>query len=264
MEEVTSIGKRNIFWMDDPTILYSNGNYLSFFPQSEMTRAEQLNSLTRFCIYLIILMILFYGSTKWLYIPIIGIIMIIILYYIYKNDPEGKDKELYRQKGEKFDSITHTDKNKIYELESGFYDSDGLLRLGQEFNATSPHPYKKINYDMNEMLEYQKATCRKPTSDNPFMNPPITDFNNGDVPVACNVDDEEINNTIKNSFDDGLFRNIENLFDNHNSQRMFYTIPSPSVPSDQPAFANWLYGDMDNCKTNQQLCLEYEPEQFKR
>ena len=29
---------------------------------------------------------------------------------------------------------------------------------------------------MNEILEYQQNACRRPTKDNPFMNPPVTDF----------------------------------------------------------------------------------------
>ena len=147
MEEVvTSVKKRNIFWIDDPSVLYANDGYLKFFPEFEMTKVEQLNALTRFCIYAIILLLLFYGRTKWLYVPIIGILIIIILYSIYKYDPEGQEKELYRQKGEKFDSVKNThDVDKIYELESGFYDSDGKLRLGQEYTETSSPRNKKKN-----------------------------------------------------------------------------------------------------------------------
>ncbi len=262
MDNISSTTK-NTFWTNDPSILYLNDNYLIFFPKYDMTRVEQLNAMTRFCIYALILILIFYGNTKWLFIPLIGLIMIIVLYNIYNNDPKGKEKELYRQKGEKFYSETNNNLGSKYELESGYYDSDNKLHLGKEYTEKSLSNNKKINYDMNEMLEYQKAICRKPTSENPFMNPPITDFNDGDKPVACNADDEDIKEKINTAFNTDLYRDIQDLFDTHNSQRQFYTIVE-AIPNDQPGFANWLYGSTSNCKVNQQQCLEYEDLRYKR
>ena len=151
---------RNLFWLDEPSILYRNKNYLNFFPQYEMTRVEQLNAITRFCIYSILLLIIFGRNEKWIYIPIIIIILVVIFYNIYLMDPQGREKELYRQKGERFESndISLNDNGLDYDLESGFYDSDDKLHLGQEYTATTKNPYKKIDYDLNEMLDYQKAT----------------------------------------------------------------------------------------------------------
>ena len=129
--------------------------------------------------------------------------------------------------------------------------------------ALLKNPKDIVDYTANELLEYQKNTCIKPTSDNPFMNPPITDFNKENIPSACNADDDEIKDIIENKFNENLYRDIDDLFDNKNSQRVWYTIPTPSVPPDQPAFANWLYKNVGTCKTNQNMCLRYEDLRYK-
>ena len=84
---------RYIFWLNDPTVLYSNGNYLIFFPTVEMTRVEQLNAITRFCIYLLILSLITNKSNLWIQIPIVIIIFVIIVYKMFEYDSEGKAKE---------------------------------------------------------------------------------------------------------------------------------------------------------------------------
>src|SRR5579863_6743477 len=66
--------QRYIFWMNDISILWKNGAYLKFVPTSDMTRVEQLNALTRFCLYLIIFLLLFDRTDEFIYVPIIGII----------------------------------------------------------------------------------------------------------------------------------------------------------------------------------------------
>ena len=244
---------KNVFWINDITILYKDNNYLKFFPDATMTRIEQLNAMTRLSIYSFILILIFYGESRWLYIPIILFILIIVLYYIYIMDPQGKEKELYRQKGEKFTLESEDDDNNIV-IESGYYDADGNLRLGAEY--TNGKKIRKINYDMSEMMEYERATCRKPTPDNPFMNTPVTDYNKEDVPSACNADDEDIKEQIDDNFYKNLYRDVGDLFGVKNSQRMFYTVQQ--VPGDQINFANWLYAESRNCKTDQQNCLLYE------
>ena len=89
---------RYVFWLDDLTVLYENDNYIRFVPTSDMTRVEQLNALSRFSMYLFLLFLVFGRTDEWLYIPIIGLIFIIILYNLFKVDEEGKRAELLRMK----------------------------------------------------------------------------------------------------------------------------------------------------------------------
>ena len=82
------------FWIEDPTILFTNKNYLKVIPQPNMTRVQQLNSITLFCIYWIIVIFIFKIGCMWYYVPIIIIIFTIILYYVYINDVKTSDKNI--------------------------------------------------------------------------------------------------------------------------------------------------------------------------
>ena len=62
-------------------------NYLDFYPTSEMTLKEKILSLIRFFIYLGIIGIIFFRS-----ILLLSIIIIVILYLIYRNIDEVKEE----------------------------------------------------------------------------------------------------------------------------------------------------------------------------
>lgn len=74
------------FWLEQPKILFSKNNFLDFFPRDNMTKYQQLNSLSRFSIYLFLIFIAFSRDKYWLYLPISMFIGIIILYKLENND----------------------------------------------------------------------------------------------------------------------------------------------------------------------------------
>lgn len=289
---------RYVFWMNNICVLYKNDGYIKFVPTSDMTRVEQLNALTRFFIYLIIILFLFDRTDEFIYVPIIGLIMVIVLYNVFEADDNGKREELLRMKRRKeamtvqesdlnYRTYQVNDDGQIvtvdidqeeaqrykdeleadapaatdYGLEAGYYDSDGKLQIGPYNSAvTSLEKQSKkenIRYSLDEMRLYDMNRCRKPTVDNPFMNPSADDFNKEDVPVACNADEEDINKEMKLKFNADMYRDLEDVFDKKNSQRQFYTI-AHNVPNDQEAFARWCYKFPATCKTNQERCLRYE------
>ena len=83
------------FWLEDPMVLFRNKNYLLFFPKSSMSKIEILNALTRAFIYLTILYIIFSNDATYMYIPIIGILIIIFMYYIQKTDKMDEKRETF-------------------------------------------------------------------------------------------------------------------------------------------------------------------------
>ena len=135
-------------------------------------------------------------------------------------------------------------------IESGYIDSDDKLT------------FNRVNGRQNDGTDVTYE-CRPPTKDNPFMNPPISDFNTN-APVACNSDDEDIKNSITKSFNSDLYRDIDDAFNKMNSQRQFYTVPNTSIPNNQGEFANWLYRCPATCKEDQEQCLRYEDLRYKR
>tara|TARA_Y100000780_G_scaffold153585_1_gene138337 strand:- start:5579 stop:6457 length:879 start_codon:yes stop_codon:yes gene_type:complete len=281
--------KKHIFWLEDYKVLFENDNYTKFIPRYKTTRTEQLNAISRFSIYMIILLLAFNKNQTWLYLPIILLISSILFYYAKEFDELDDRKELRRilqqrandkqQEYEKaldygvqpeeskenvvFDEDTEDENNS--EIEGGYYDSSGNLHVGTK---QKPPKYSQIPpeslYTVDELMEFDRETARRPTRDNPFMNPNITDYNNGDPPKASNIEDEEIIDDINQNFNKDLYRNIEDLFDKKNSQRQFYTIPSTSIPNNQTEFANFAYRIPYTCKEDQHRCLRYEDLRTRR
>jgi hypothetical protein len=281
------ITNKEKFWLDDVTELYKEGKFTKFIPRYEMTRNQQLNALTRFCIYMIILILAFNRGESILIIPITMLIGIVLFKKFQKVDDMSQEKELDKiikirkdkddneellksieyahdddPKLKTFEEMSdEAEKEKGYIIKSGVYDSDGNLVLGDK---EKPSDYlrkdEKNYYTVDEIIDYEKNTCRKPTRDNPLMNPAATEFGNFGVPSACNSNDDNIKESIKVNFDHQLFRDVDELWERENSQRQFYTMPNTAIPNNQKEFANWLYKLPNSavCKVQQQGCLRYD------
>jgi uncharacterized protein DUF5762 len=333
---------RYVFWLDDLSILFKGGNYFRFIPMSDMSRVEQLNALSRFCIYLFLIFLAFGRADEWLYIPIVGLIFIIILYNLFEMDDDGKREELLRMKRkvkspvttrpeinyrtyiveddgetrvvdidqeeqkEFEESLRNPDKKKdgrggnndsascctarsdadigddtldlesldtedrqslnlnvqgntSFELEAGYIDSDGNFQYGSNYGplTSKTKDEDNIRFSLEEFRIYAKNKCRKPTKDNPFMNPSVSDFNTPNVPVACNADDEDIQDELPLKFNEDMYRDLDDIFNRKNSQRQFFSVHH-NVPNDQEAFARWCYKMPATCKTDQTRCLRYQ------
>lgn len=76
----------NIFWTEDPSVLISKNQFYKIFPTENMTSIQKLNAWTRFFFLFIILAIIFNCQVIGI-IALIGVVIIIIYYNMYKNDP---------------------------------------------------------------------------------------------------------------------------------------------------------------------------------
>jgi hypothetical protein len=254
--------------------------------------------MTRFFVYFVILCILFKSSENFLLFGIIAIMLIIAFNFIYKTDLVGIQNDLINEnlnETEKFKNLNcnscendyknlldktiidiydkkkdqilkgtaKTDKDII--LESGYIDSDGNYKIGKDYSDINLEQWKKeqdklnnkISYDKNQL--YINNTCRKPTVDNPFTNIVFSDYlDSSNIAEPCNIDNKNIQTDMQNLYNSSIYRNIEDVFERENSQRMFYTVPIRTVPNDQTEFANWLYKSSPTCKENSQNCTYYE------
>ena len=269
MSETLNIQENNIhskyiFWTTDPTVLYKHQNYLELLPTIKMSRIQQLNALTRFCIYFLLLALIFNKSDLWIQLPIITVVFIIMIYYIFENDEKSKSKETYRQSNYAISNNVPNYNKKDAIVESGFYDSDGKLRMGPYYGINSKYGNNsKTQFPLSDYDEYNRMTCKRPTEENPFMNPSINDYGVDNVPEACNVDDDEIKESITTCYNKNMFKDVSDVFEIENSQRQFFTVPQMNPP-DQTEFAKWLYNTDDICKANNSKCLKYEDLRFKR
>lgn len=95
------------------------------------------------------------------------------------------------------------------------------------------------------------SSCTPPSKDNPFANALVTDLGKPRAP-ACAYD--AVKDTVKQHFNDGLFRNASDIYEKENSQHQFYTMPVSNGIPDTGGFANFLYGGMKSCKEKQEHC----------
>jgi hypothetical protein len=136
-----------------------------------------------------------------------------------------------------------------------------------------PGPVKEYNFNkshnnlVNNALNIESAygltsnptiDLRSPSLTNPFMNVPITDYDNVQLfknynrykePLVPSKETKKIENEVSDNFKFNLFQDAGSyFFEKDNSQRQFYSVPNGSVPNDQNGFANWLYSVPYNCK----------------
>lgn len=235
-----------IIWFKNPLILFTN--YSDFIPNLNMNEEKLYNSLVRLMLYIMIIIFFIipkhYNNLKKniYYICLIIIVLTIPLYYINLKD-------------EHFINIYDDNKEIKDNVITGFYDSNNELK----FDRINSLKHKdKLPFSNNLYFE-----CRKPTEDNPFMNPTINDYDTETVPVACNSSDKNITEEMKKKFYGQLYKNVEDVFNEENSFRQFYTVPNTYVPNNQTEFARWLYGTKCTCKEDQEHCLRYEDVRFK-
>jgi hypothetical protein len=246
-----------VFWSSDPSILYKNKKYLEFVPTTKMTRVEQLNSITRFLMYLTILEIMTNKPLQWIQISIVLILFIVFIYYVFSNDKVGLQKELFKNYNINSNEIENV---KDVDIESGYYDSSGKLHVGSYVDENYKKAKQKLTLEQHEA--YKNATCKLPTVDNPYMNVTSNELQSDSVPESCNISDK-IQKKINRSFNDGLFRDVSDVFGRENSQRQYFVMPN-IYPPDQEAFANWLYGGYKTCKNDSDYCLKYEDVRYHR
>ena len=263
----------NIFWLEKPMILLNT--FDKFIPTRNMTTIQQMNAITLFCIYALILLKIVSLDNKITTSLFLGIIIIMILIYItrYKdtnilvtkdNSPSIENMKSILKKDTKMtdniDDVIETDnteniKNVNYgkkskkvnfvkdiSVESGYYDSDDVLRIGEfrsekNKNIDLDNMVGKTSLDNQPLLNQQ----REPSVTNPWINPILSDYNTDSFPHAVNADDEELKDKINLTYNKNLFKDLTDLFDTYNAERQFYTVPGGAIPNDQNKFAQWCY-----------------------
>ena len=107
---------------------------------------------------------------------------------------------------------------------------------------------------IDEQLEDIMEKCRQPTFENPFMN--VLQTNKNYKYPAC--DYNKYKDKIDEYYNFNLYTDVGDIFSLGSTNRQFYTLPNDTVPNDQEAYANWLYKQKYNCKTNGIGCVVYK------
>lgn len=119
----------------------------------------------------------------------------------------------------------------------------GVLTYALASNDYLTMSAKKELFDKMELTEdYKRRLCTQPTKNNPYMNVSYVDYTDfPSRPPACDVSRPNVKQRVKEIVDEGMYRNVDDVFQRSASDRIFFTNPSTTIPNDQTAFAEWLY-----------------------
>lgn len=225
----------NKFWLDDPSEL--GRNFMEVIPTNGMSMENKLNAIARFFIIFGLLMVLVYDKREYLIICVFGILFTVVVYNNYKSANKDIDDN-------------NLDKSKYYNFETFAENEQDKLQDTKLFNnkeATN----KKL------ALEESSNQCRMPTKQNPFGNPLTIEMNTPHLD-GCNLSNPAVKEKAKKYYYDGLYQDVDDVFQRRNSERQFYTIPSTFDYQDQAMFANWLFNTGNTCKQESGQCFRYE------
>jgi hypothetical protein len=202
------------FWTENPYILYTR--YMDFFPFTAEARncsATALNALTRFGLYLGILLSLLYRSSSYLGITIgLGILSAAAFYGM-------------KTKGT---------------LREGFTDIVGPTLFTVPGTAL-PNMVGGEDVAGSAVADVIGITDRTlPTGPNPFMNVLINELKDNPTrgPAITSSDESR---KMSDVFQTRMYGDPTDVFQHNQNQRTWVVQPNTSIPNDQESFQNWLF-----------------------
>jgi hypothetical protein len=199
-------------WTQNVDILYQRDRLKEIIPTDDMSLPEKLNALMRLSILVGFACVVLFSDYKYLYIPMLMAIIQIGAVHL--------DTTILKNTNESFENIDINNEQDIKEL---------------------------IKPEIVSSQVKQNQYCIKPSKNNPFMNAMVYDSKYRQS--ACpSYDNKEIKEDIENYFEDNLFKDVSDIYDNRASQRQFFTMPYTTFPNDSGSFAKWLYAQPETCK----------------
>lgn len=254
---------QNTFWLDDIRVLIDKGSLFNIIPIYSTSINEKLNAITRFCIYLIILLLVTNTSTTYVYIALFMIIATVIVYLIYKH--RGMDSSTNKNRRIDKPYVTNVENMEDIEIvDPRTLDSDSSDSKSDDMtNETKTLSFfGENNNHLVRGSKIKKFTDKRfSTKDNPFMNPTINDISKPPEPqvVAMNADDEDIQDVIMDNFNKDIYKNWSDIYDRKTNERQFYRISTKDNIPDTVAFARWAYGTGSTCKEDYGKCYVANP-----
>ena len=181
-------------WYENIGILFNPDYFSKAYPLKEHTLEEKFNAIMRLSIYLTILLIVITGNYNYIFV----ILFVAVITYLIHLNIEHKEEKKMKESVENYTNITED--------------------LDLKNRNIKPKKYLK--------------KCTLPSEDNPFMNFLVSDKR--DRKEACkSYNNEDINDLVEDKFNIGLYKDINSVYNNENSQREFYTMPNTKAANAQ-------------------------------
>jgi hypothetical protein len=208
-------------WIESPPVLWSHAT--DFFPFSEAAQrctTTALNSLTRFGLYLGLLLCVMTQNSKWLFVSLGLAVLSVAIYYGMLN-------------------------NNL--LREGFENTIvgptlvGATRVpGERLSIPLVGGIDVANENVNDVIGTPNRSG--PTDANPFMNVLVNEvLDYPTKPPAMTVDTPEMARVLSDQFQTRMYGDPSDVFQHTQNQRTWVSNPSTSIPNDQGSFQNWLF-----------------------
>jgi hypothetical protein len=217
--------------------------------------ANILNSLSLITIIITIIISLVLRSVKPFYICVIIIALFGLMYYLL-DDKEGFGN-FYGEKR----LADQAQQMQAQQMQAQLQAQEAQMQAQlQAHQAQLQAQEAQMQAQMQAQSVRNTDTLRVPTSNNPFMNVEVGDYDAPQkksgyvrydaVPYETPYTGE-IREKVENNFMGGLFQDPSGrLWDRQNSQREYVSQPVGGVPDKAVEFGMWLYGNTDGglCK----------------
>lgn len=247
-------------WYDDIGVLWRDGT--EFFPAKHHTERERLNAIVRLVAYASCAAFVAGGKAE---VLVIGAALIAAVSLSVKFSkapvPSASRTEVLSSSG-----APDADPDDQDDQDDEDEDDDG----DDDEESDDVSDYALLNWNTVRSIASEaagtargvghrqrksKGACTASTPDNPFANMLVSDLAaNPSRPPACSYDTHS--NLIEKHFNQGLVRNLYDVYDKENSQRQFMTMPVTTSAADVSAFARFCYGGMGRktCKEDTAKC----------
>ena len=213
------------YWTEDPNILFDKKYIFEYYPTENMTYNQKLNTITRVIIILSVILFIF---TRNIWVLVVSAMTIFSIYLLYKNNNNIAKKRFLEKEG---------------------YQNPAQIYMKE--------------HNMNNSIEPKENIFQEPTTNNPFSNILIPDYeynpNKKPAPPSSN---EIVNSVIlqkakdlvkeqnpgQPDISDKLFKDLNEELNFEQSMMPFYSTSNTTIPNDQGGFADFCYGNSISCK----------------
>ena len=183
-------------------------NFHKFNPVITFSTETLAHACNVYTRLIILSMIIIYCITKKINYIYIGIFLILVIIIMY-----------YSAKKDTFENYPNN--------------------VSNDFRANANHLLSQVQLPERTSDNFDIYTPKN----NPLKNVPITDYNKKQEYSQATASNADMSKFIK----DKMFQTADQYIFDRNT-RQFYTMPNSSIPNDQEAFAQWLYGTENVCK----------------
>ena len=201
------------FWFDDPKILIQDArDFYPFSNKAKKCTSTALNSLTRFGIYLAIILTILHQEMKYLVIALAFALISLAIYF------GMKEKGVLRE---------------------GFNESKQL-----PFSMPGVVPPSLIagiaasDQVLSDTIGDNKRTV--PTDANPFMNVLVNEYKDNPTRGSA-LTGPDVEKRWSDVFQTRMYNDPTDVFQHSQNQRTWTPMPSTTIPNDQHSFQNWLF-----------------------